>query len=178
MKLFVRKLIRKIRGSAYSAEELRSYGVHVGDNCYIGTKHIDIAHGFLIWIGNNVTLSSARILAHDASTKRYLGYSKVGRVTIEDNTFIGAGAVILPGVHIGKNVIVGAGAVVTKDIPDHCVAAGNPARVLCGTEAYIERNRKIMREDNTWHTPCAEKSDEEKKEMIQVLSKIKTGFDV
>ena len=73
MKLFVRKLIRKIRGSAYSAEELRSYG---------------------------------------------------------------------------------------------------------GTEAYIERNRKEMREDNTWHTPCAEKSDEEKKEMVQVLSNTKTGFDV
>ena len=88
MKLFVMKLLRKIKGAAYSPEELRAYGVHVGDDCYIGIKHIDLAHGFLISIGNNVTVSNARILAHDASTKRYLGYSKVGRVTIDDNTFI------------------------------------------------------------------------------------------
>lgn len=178
MKLFVMKLLRKIKGAAYSPEELRAYGVHVGDDCYIGIKHIDLAHGFLISIGNNVTVSNARILAHDASTKRYLGYSKVGRVTIDDNTFIGAGAIILPGVHIGKNMIVGAGAVVTKDIPDHCVVAGNPAKVICSTEEYIEKNRKCMNENNVWKTHYSKKSEREKEEMKTVLSDIKTGFDV
>ena len=93
--LFIRKLLRKIRGGAYSVEELRAHGVHVGEDCYIGTKHIDLAHGFLISIGNHVTVSNARILTHDASTKRFLGYSKVGRVTIGDYSFIGAGAIIL-----------------------------------------------------------------------------------
>ena len=178
MKLFVRKLLRKIKGSAYSPEELRAHGIHVGDNCYIGIKHIDLAHGFLISIGNNVTVSNARILAHDASTKRYLGYSKVGRVTIGDNTFIGAGAIILPGVHIGKNVIVGAGAVVTKDIPDHCVVAGNPAGFICSTEEYIEKNRKCMKKNNVWNTHYAKKSKNEKEEMAAVLSDTKIGFDI
>lgn len=178
MKLFVKKLLRKIKGAAYSPEELRSYGVHIGANCYIGIKHIDLAHGFLISIGNNVTISSARILAHDASTKRYLGYSKVGRVTIEDDTFIGAGAIILPGIHIGKNVIVGAGAVVTKDIPDNCVVAGNPAGVICSTEEYIEKNRNKMKENNIWHTHYSKKSEREKEEMTAILSNTKIGFDI
>ena len=45
-------------------------------------------------------------------------------------TWIGAGAIIVPGVKIGKNVVIGAGSVVTKDIPDGVVAVGNPCRVL------------------------------------------------
>lgn len=178
MKQFLRKLLRKIKGSSYSPEELRAHGVHVGDNCYIGIRHIDLDHGFLISIGNNVTISNARILAHDASTKCYLGYSKVGRVTIDDGTFIGADAIILPGVHIGKNVIVGAGAVVTGDISDHCVVAGNPARFICTTEEYIEKHRNNMRKDNVWNTHYSKKSKREKEEMATVLSDIKIGFDI
>lgn len=176
--LMIKKLLRKVHGGAYSVEELRSYGVQIGENCYIGLKHIDIGHGFLITIGNNVTVSSARILTHDASTKRFLGYSKVGRVQIDDNSFIGAGAIILPGVHIGKNVIVGAGSVVTKDIPDGVVVAGNPAHIICSTDDYIEKNRALMSEYNTWNTYYTAKSEEEKEEMKQVLKTTKVGFDV
>jgi serine acetyltransferase len=44
--------------------------------------------------------------------------------------WIGGNSVILPGVHIGDNTVIGAGSVVTRDIPDWCVAAGNPCRVL------------------------------------------------
>ena len=50
-----------------------------------------------------------QILAHDASTKRYLGYTKIGRVLIGNNVFVGAGTIILPSVAIGNNVIIGAG---------------------------------------------------------------------
>lgn len=176
--IFLKKLLRKIHGGAYSVEELRSYGVCIGENCYIGTKHIDVAHGFLLSIGNNVTISSARILTHDASTKRALGYSKVGMVRIDDNTFVGAGAIILPGVHIGKNVIVGAGSVVTKDVADGTIVAGNPAQFICYTDDYIEKNRSKMSSENTWNTYCTEKSDEEKADMVQTLERIKIGFDM
>jgi acetyltransferase-like isoleucine patch superfamily enzyme len=51
-------------------------------------------------------------------------------ISIGDGSWIGSGAIILDGVRIGRNVVVGAGAVVTKDIPDYCIAVGNPARVI------------------------------------------------
>ena len=176
--LILRKLLRRLRGGAYSVEELRAAGVHVGENCYIGTKHIDLGHGFLIHIGDNVTISSARILAHDASTKRFLGSSKVGRVGIGDDSFVGAGAIILPGVSIGKRCVVGAGSVVTRDVPDGSVVAGSPARVIGCTEEMIERCRGKMQSRNTWITDVADKSDAEKEEMDRVLREIRIGFDV
>ena len=49
---------------------------------------------------------------------------------IGDNVWIGGGAILLPGVHIGNNVVIGAGSVVTRDIPDNTVACGNPCRVV------------------------------------------------
>lgn len=51
-------------------------------------------------------------------------------INIEENVWIGSGAIVLPGVRIGKNAIVGAGSVVTKDVPEGAVVAGNPARIL------------------------------------------------
>lgn len=50
---------------------------------------------YLVAIGNNVTLTGVRVLTHDASTKKELGYTKVGRVTIGDNVFVGAGFITL-----------------------------------------------------------------------------------
>ena len=51
-------------------------------------------------------------------------------VFIEDDVFIGARAMVLKGVRIGKGAVVGAGAVVTKDVPPNAIVAGNPARVV------------------------------------------------
>ena len=63
-----------------------------------------------------------------------LGYDAAGGrhapVRIGERCFIGGGSVILPGVTIGNEVIVGAGAVVFDDVPDRCIVAGNPARIL------------------------------------------------
>jgi acetyltransferase-like isoleucine patch superfamily enzyme len=52
------------------------------------------------------------------------------RVVIGQGAFIGFGAIILPNVTIGRNAVVGAGSVVTRDVPDYCVVAGNPARIV------------------------------------------------
>ena len=61
---------------------------------------------------------------------RATGLEHAKPITIGDNVWIGGSAVVCPGVTIGSNVVIGAGSVVTKDIPDNCVAAGNPAKVI------------------------------------------------
>ena len=61
---------------------------------------------------------------------REKGYQYNAPVHIGKNCWIGAGAVILPGITIGDNTVVGAGSVVTKDLPDGVVAVGNPCRIL------------------------------------------------
>jgi maltose O-acetyltransferase len=118
-------------------------GLSLGKNVYLDERvSLDPPFCWLISIGDDCTLAkNVVILAHDASTKRYLNYTKIGRVQIGNRTFIGASSVILPGVTIGKNVIIGAGSVVTHDIPDNCVAYGNPAKVIEATEAYIQRQK-------------------------------------
>jgi maltose O-acetyltransferase len=106
---------------------------------------IDPSHCFLITIGDNVTFAPrVHILAHDASTKRYLGYTKIGLVNIGNNVFIGAGTIVLPNVTIGDNCIIGAGSVVTKNIPPNSIAVGNPAQVISIYTKYMEKNKKLL----------------------------------
>jgi len=49
---------------------------------------------------------------------------------VDDDSDLGVGSIVLPGVKIGKGVVVGAGAVVTKDVPDYAVVIGSPARII------------------------------------------------
>ena len=101
---------------------------------------LDPSHSWLISIGNRVTLAPrVHILAHDASTKRHLGYT-----LIAPNVFIGAGTIVLPGSTIGDNVIIGAGSVVTGNIPSNNVYAGNPARQICTLEEYLLKRKEQM----------------------------------
>lgn len=127
-------------------------GMKVGKNCHgLGSSTIDYAHCWLIEIGNNVTFApQVYLLAHDASTKRYLDYTKIAKVKIEDNAFIGARALIMPGVTVGKNAIVAAGSVVTKSVPEGCVAGGNPAKVIAKTDEYIERHKAMMKNSSVY----------------------------
>ena len=82
-------------------------------------------------MGNNVTLASGcRLLTHDGSTKKIVGYSKVGRIDIGNDVFIGAASIVLPNVRIGNKVIVGAGSIVTKDIPDNSTVVCSQMRIL------------------------------------------------
>lgn len=108
------KLLRKIRkfigvNCEETIDDLRRRGVKIGENVHVFSANIDGGHGFLVEIGNNVTITNATILTHDASTKKFLGYSKVGKVKIGDNVFVGYGSIVLPGVTIGNNVIIGGG---------------------------------------------------------------------
>lgn len=160
-----------------SVEYLRTQGVKIGENVDIIHSNIEHCHSFLVTIGNNVTITNATILAHDASTKKFLGYSKVGHVDIGDDVFIGFGAIILPNTRIGNRVIVGAGTIVAKDVPDNVVIAGNPFHIICTFDEYLEKNRKNMQKGPVYHTLWSEKSNEEKKQMYEEL-KGKIGYDL
>lgn len=155
----------------------RKNGVKIGENVKLINAHIDWNHGFLISIGNNVTITNAAILSHDASTHVFTGYSKIGQVSIGDNVFIGYGSVVLPGVSIGNNCIVGAGSIVTKDVPDNCVVAGNPAHYICKTSDYIEKHEKMMKEKPVF-CKAWELSAEEKAEARKRVIANKGGYDL
>lgn len=163
---FLRKFFRKSE-----MEYLLEHGMKVGKNCHIySDSTIDHIYPHLISIGDNVT-----ILVHDASTNVVGAGTKLGRVTIGDNVFIGSGSIVLCNTHIGSNVVVGAGSIVTHDLPDNGVYAGSPARRICSIEEYRDRmfNLKAHRPDlskirpwNQW----ADASEDDRRRMNDALA--------
>ncbi len=107
--------------------------VHFGKNVYanFGLTMVDDTHiyvGDAVMFGPNVVVATA---GHPILPElREKAYQYNFPVKIGRNCWIGAGAVIVPGVTIGENTVIGAGSVVTKDIPANVVAVGNPCRVL------------------------------------------------
>ena len=94
----LKEFVYRLRGE-YTTERLVSMGMHVGkDFKRLKGVILDPSHCWLIDIGDRVTMApGVHILCHDASTKTALGYTKIGRVTIGNNVFIGASSVVLPG---------------------------------------------------------------------------------
>ena len=124
--------------------------VHFGNNVYanFNLTLVDDTHIFVgdyTLFGPNVTVATA---GHPINpTLRQKAYQYNAPVTIGKNCWIGAGAIIVPGVTIGDNVVIGAGSVVTKDIPSNVVAVGNPCRILREVgekdEIYFFKDKKI-----------------------------------
>lgn len=134
------------------AEYLRLWGRYweIGESCSIPT-FANVVDPEYTKFGNNVQLSACTILGHDGSRSmlnRAYGkkLDKVGAVIIKDNVFVGHGAIILPGVTIGRNVIVAAGCVVSKDIPDGVIVAGTPAKIIGSTDDLVEKLEKETNE--------------------------------
>lgn len=149
-------------------------GVVIGENCIVGK---DVYVDFGVKIGNNVKIQNSALIYHGVTledgvfigpqvcltndrTPRAItsgGCLKgnddwdVGPILVKYGASIGAGSVILPNVTIGQFSLVGAGAVVTRDVPDHGLVVGNPARLVgyvccCG--------RKMERQGTAWHCPA------------------------
>ena len=127
--------------------------VHFGKNIYanFNLTLVDDTHiyvGDCTMFGPNVTIATA---GHPIlPVLREQAYQYNAPVRIGRNCWIGAGSIIVPGVTIGDDVVVGAGSIVTKDIPSHVVAVGNPCKVLRkinehDREFYF-KNRKIPNE--------------------------------
>ncbi|MDO5602788.1 MAG: sugar O-acetyltransferase [Oscillospiraceae bacterium] len=107
--------------------------VHMGSGVYanFNLTLVDDTHIYIgdhVLFGPNVTIDTATHPIHPGLRSRQAQYNKP--VFIEDNVWLGAGTIVLPGVRIGKNSVIGAGSVVTADIPANVVAVGAPCRVL------------------------------------------------
>lgn len=107
----------------------------IGDRCIIGaraciTAHQSIEIGDDVWFGKDVFVSDASHGYADPNVPIGLQFGEHKSVRIGSGSWIGHGAMILPGASIGRNVVVAAGSVVRGEIPDHSVIAGVPARVV------------------------------------------------
>lgn len=167
----------QLKPSQYSEKMkyMKEMFAECGDNCYIelpfranwGGHHVhfgsyiyanfnltivDDGHVYVgdkVMFGPNVTIATANHPIDPTLRAKGLQYNR--DVYIGENTWIGAGVIIVPGVRIGTNTVIGGGSVVTKDIPDNVVAVGNPCRVL---REVGERDKKYFykNEEIDWET--------------------------
>lgn len=150
---------------------LKEMFAEIGENCYIeppfhanwGGHHVHFGKGIYanfnltlvddthIYVGDytmlgpNVTIATA---GHPILPElREQGYQYNAPVHIGRNCWLGAGVIVLPGITIGDDVVIGAGSIVTKDLPDHVIAVGNPCQILREVnehdKEYYFKNRKI-----------------------------------
>lgn len=147
-------------------KQARHLGVKIGKNCLIDTRYFS-AEPYLITIGDNVQLTHCvSIHTHgggQAIRQQHPDFDIFGKVVIEDWAYIGAFSQIMPGVTIGEGALVAAGSVVTKSVAPHTVVGGNPARYICTTEEYYERNKK-------YNTGTKGLNDKEKEKILLSLS--------
>lgn len=135
-----RRLLEQLLGAVGPDTEIRSpLHVDYGSNIRIGARTFanfglvaldvrEIVIGDDVQIGSNVQLLTP---THPLDPQQRRDKWEAGQpITIEDNVWLGSGAIVLAGVTIGADTVVGAGAVVTKDLPAGVLAVGNPARVV------------------------------------------------
>lgn len=170
---FFKRVLYRLRGE-YTTEQLIRRGMKVGNHFLrMNGVILDPDHCWHIEIGDNVTLAPrVHILCHDASTKLFLDYTKIGNVKIGNQVFIGAESVVLPGVCIGSRVIIGANSTVTHNIPDNVVAAGSPAKIICTVDDYLKKEEKHMKTApcfNEEYTLRGEISFQKRAEMVEKI---------
>lgn len=150
------------------------HGLHIGRGVTLSSRNGTSfgSEPYLIWLGDYVRLSGrVTFLTHDGGTyafrdkEKYRNVSAYGSIHIGERTFIGYGAIIMPGVKIGKRCVIGAGAVVTRDIPDGSVAVGIPAKVISTTDAYAE---KMIKRSSAIY--CQEKLTVNKRAYLEKLA--------
>lgn len=154
--LFVGKVFRRVlmmlyrplfaaHGCHFTFDPFGAYSfstISVGNRVSLGYRPVLIASRSHIRIGNHVMFGPEVVIMGGNHTTRHVGRfmndvtdrekrpEDDREVVIDDDVWVGARAVILHGVTIGRGAIVGAGAVVTKSVPPYAIAVGNPARVL------------------------------------------------
>jgi acetyltransferase-like isoleucine patch superfamily enzyme len=132
------RLLQQLAGWVPGGMGLRVFlhrlrGVRIGEDVWIGYGAlIETAYPSLVRIGNHVTIGiRTTILAHS---------QEVTGVTIEDKVYVGACALILPGITIGQGAVIAAGSVVTTSVPPMTAVQGNPAKRFAACGIPFERN--------------------------------------
>ncbi len=130
-------------------------GAVIGDDCNICAhvlienqvvigNRVTIKSGVQVWDGitieDDVFIGPNATFTNDKNPRSKHFLTDVMKTRVEAGASIGAGAVILPGIQIGKGAMVGAGAVVTRSIPPHAIATGNPARIVGYTNSGAQTN--------------------------------------
>lgn len=120
-------------------------GVKIGGGNFIAGKDHWPSEAYLITVGSNCAITAGvKIFTHGGARvarRKYPNYDVFGMVEVGDYCYIGTNSLIMPGVKIGNGSMVAAGSVVTKSVPPNMVVGGNPARILCTVDEYIERNK-------------------------------------
>lgn len=147
----MRLVINKLKGSLRVAKE---QGMIVEDGVTVMSSVNFGSEPYLITLRKNCRISSnVLFITHDGGIhafrcfEQYKNAVKYGKIVVGENTFIGAGSIIMPGVKIGSHCVIGAGSVVTKDIPNETVVCGVPARVVCTLKEYAEKCMDNLPED-------------------------------
>lgn len=143
----------------------RMAGVNMGKDNFIAGDFWG-SEPYLITIGNHCQITrGVKMHTHGgggAVRKKYPKFDCFGKIVLGDYVYLGNDVTIMPGVSIGTDVLVAACSVVTKSIPDNVVVGGNPARILCSLDEYIERNMRF-------NLDSKDLSGADKKELLQSL---------
>lgn len=150
------------------AEKFRKQGAKVGKNCFIQIRHLS-SEPYLVEIGDNVSIAyGVDFMTHDGASVIFrdeLPYLRFfGKILIEDNCFIGAGAIIIAGVKIGKNSVIGPNATVISDVKPGSIMIGNPAIRVSTVEKYKQK--------------CLQEWDKQGLSKFEPLLKGKNKFEV
>ncbi|MDQ3102909.1 MAG: sugar O-acetyltransferase [Actinomycetota bacterium] len=122
-------------GTFVEAPIFFDYGANIemGRDCFVNANVVILDPG-LVRIGDRTQLATGvQVLTADhprEADRRAAGIELARPVTIDEDCWIGAGAIVCPGVEVGAGSVIGAGSVVTRDVPARVVAVGNPCRVI------------------------------------------------
>ncbi len=106
------------------------YLIEIGDECLISDNCCFMTHDGGVSVLNNLDMFEKKM-------------DKLGRIKVGDNVFVGKNSTIMPNITIGNNVVIGLGSIVTKDVPDNCVVAGVPAKIIKSIDEYKNQLKNI-----------------------------------
>lgn len=156
MKFYTKKQLKRLRiALIFESNKRTRYIVKhnifhsVGKNFFFQPRFIPSDPELISFHDNVVVASNVTFITHDISHNMLNNISDInygyntGCIEVMNNVFIGSNVTILPNIRIGSNVIIAAGSVITKDVPDNCVVAGVPAKMIETFDEYLEKRKKI-----------------------------------